>query len=158
MTDMLPKLKRSRSTPVADLPEQPHPSAEKISPVVADLPGDTSELLVQSLAAGRTSGGALGAVLGELNALPHVAFPAPATEREEHIQELLKIEMLLQAAENARKAALSKKYLPASQFRQILLPTTKEYFPAAQSVQEVAFKIDENFPVAQFIQLVDAVT
>ena len=108
MAHMLPKLKRSRSTTSAasaDHPEQTHPSADGTSAVAADLAGDTSELLVQSLAAGRTSADALAAVLGELNAMPHAPFPAPSTAREERIQHLLRLDMLLEAVESARKAA-----------------------------------------------------
>ena len=105
MAHMLPKLKRSRSAASADQPEQTHPSTDGTSAVAADLAGDTSELLVQSLAAGRTSADALAAVLDELNALPHVPMDAASTAREEQIKHLLFLDMLLEAAEKARKAA-----------------------------------------------------
>jgi len=100
---MLMKLKRSKSTAFPDLPEQPHSYAEEVNPSVANLPGATSELLVQSLASGRTSAGVLGAFLGELNSMPHLPFPTPSTEREELINELNRVDMLFAAAEKARK-------------------------------------------------------
>jgi len=115
MAHMLPKLKRSRSAASADQPEQTHSSADGTSAVgtsavgtsavAANLAGHTSELLVQSLADGRTSADALAAFLGELNALPHAPFPAPSTAREEKITQLLRLDMLLQAAQNAQRAA-----------------------------------------------------
>jgi len=109
MTHMLPKLKRIRSAASADQPELTHPSADGTSAVAADLAGDTSKLLVQSLAAGRTSSVTLAAVLGELNAMPHApidtASTAPSTAREEQIKHLLYLDMLFEAAQKARKAA-----------------------------------------------------
>jgi hypothetical protein len=73
--------------------------------MLPDLADHTSELLVQSLTAGRTSSDALAAVLGELNALPHAPFTAPSTAREEQIKHLLYLDMLFEAAQKARKAA-----------------------------------------------------
>jgi hypothetical protein len=112
---MLPKLKRSRSAASADQPEQTHSSADGTSAVgtsavgtsavAANLAGHTSELLVQSLADGRTSEDELAAVLGELNAMPHAPFAEQSTEREKWIEHLLRLDMLLEAVESARKAA-----------------------------------------------------
>ena len=105
MAHMRPKLKRSRSAASADHPEQTHPSADGTSAVAADLAGDTSELLVQSLAAGRTSADALAAVLGELNALPHVPMDAASTARDMQINHLLCLDMLHEAVLKARAKA-----------------------------------------------------
>ena len=64
-----------------------------------------SERLVRVLTTRRTSPQTLIQVFHELNAMPHVAIPAPSTSGEGHIRDLIMMDELLEATEKAHAKA-----------------------------------------------------
>ncbi|NBX18595.1 MAG: hypothetical protein EBR09_14660 [Proteobacteria bacterium] len=91
--------KRKRSlVPKEDKPAPP----ESTNAVAPELAGRFSARLVSMFEKRVTGFDAFSAVLDELDAMPGVAIPVPATERDEFIQNMLMMDSLLEAVENAR--------------------------------------------------------
>ena len=101
---MFASLKRSRSEVVSEPPEQTPASAPAsyANALAPELAAYFPERLGPMFNTWGSLPAALLAVFDELNAMPRVPIPAPTTEREGRIRDLLAMDALLEAVRQAR--------------------------------------------------------